>query len=148
MMNEISDAIKIVGISTITSNEAAFSQNTIGKLWETFLKTSIKEKLTGISSTSIFAVYSDYEDGYKGKYKITIGYAVKDVDKIPEGLTTVTIPAGKYKIFKSKSQAPEDIINTWKMIWQIDSTIFQPNFVTTFEEYKDNNEVVIHIGYE
>lgn len=147
-MNQIEKGIKIVGISTVTSNEAAFKQNTIGKLWDEFLKTPIKEKLADISSSSLFAVYSDYEDGYTGKYKITIGYAVNDVNKIPNGLTTVTIPAEKYKIFKSKSQAPEDIVDTWKTIWQIDSNIFQPNFVTTFEEYKDNNEVMIHIGYE
>ena len=147
-MNQIETGIKIVGVSTVTSNEAAFNQNTIGKLWDEFLKTPIKEELADISSSSIFAVYSDYEDGYKGKYKITIGYAVKEVNKIPNGLTTVTIAAGKYKTFKSKSQAPEDIVETWKMIWQIDSNMFQPNFVTTFEEYKDNNEVMIHIGHE
>lgn len=147
-MNQIEKDIKILGISTVTSNEAAFNQNTIGKLWDEFLKTPIKEKLADISSSSIFAVYSDYEDGYTGKYKITIGYAVKDINIIPNGFTTVTIPSGKYKIFKSKSGAPEDIVDTWKTIWQIDSNIFQPNFVTTFEEYKDNNEVMIHIGYE
>jgi len=147
-MNQIERGINIIGISTVTSNKAAFSQNTIGKLWDDFLKTPIKEKLTDISSSSIFAVYSDYEDGYEGKYKITIGYAVNEVKEIPNGLTTVTIPAGKYKTFKSKSRAPEDIVDVWKTIWQIDPNTFQPNFVTTFEEYKDNNEVVISIGYD
>jgi len=146
-MNKIVKPIKIVGISTITSNEAAQIQNTIGKLWDEFLKTPIKEKLVDASSSSIFAVYSDYESGCEGKYKITIGYAVNDVINIPNGLTTITIPPGKYKTFKSKSQKPEDIVDVWKTIWQIDSNILQPNFVTTFEEYKDN-EVVIHIGYE
>lgn len=146
-MNQIEKSINIAGISTVTSNEAAFNQNTIGKLWAEFLKSPIKEKLADISSSSIFAVYSDYEDGYNGKYKITIGYAVEGDNKIPDGLTKTTIPAGKYKIFKTKSPAPEDIIDTWKKIWQIDSNEFQPNFVTTFEEYKDTNEVVIYIGY-
>lgn len=147
-MIQIETDIKIVGISTVTSNEAAFKQNTIGKLWDEFLKGPIKDKIADISSSSIFAVYSDYEDGYKGNYTITIGYAVKDTKIIPNGLTEVIIPAGKYKTFKSKSRAPEDIVDTWKTIWQIDSNIFQPNFVTTFEEYKENNEVLIHIGYE
>lgn len=147
-MNQIESAIKIVGISTVTSNEAAFTQNTIGKLWDEFLKMSIKENLTDITSSSIFAVYSDYEDGYNGKYRITIGYAISNINKIPNDLTIATISAGKYRSFQSKSNAPEDIINTWKMIWQIDSNTFQPNFVTTFEEYKDNNEVIIHIGYD
>lgn len=146
-MNQIDKSINIVGISTITSNEAALNQHTIGKLWNEFLSTPIKEKLAGISSPSVFAVYSNYENGYQGKYQITIGYAVNDTSTIPNGLTTVTIPAGKYKIFKSKSPAPEDIVDTWKTIWQLDSSILQPNFVTTFEEYKDN-EVMIYIGHE
>lgn len=145
-MTNISEPINIIGISTITSNAAALNQNTIGKLWAEFLKTPIKEKLSNISSSSIFAVYSDYENGYQGQYKITIGYAVNEVSDTPKGLTTVTIPAGKYKVFKSQN-APEDIINTWKTIWQIDSSVLKPNFVATFEEYKDN-EVLIHIGYE
>ncbi len=146
-VSEINKAIKIVGISTITSNELALNQNTIGKLWGEFLSSSINDKLADISSSSIFAVYSDYENGYQGKYKITIGYAVNDISNIPDGLSTVTIPAGKYRIFNCKSGAPEDIVETWKTIWQIDPNVFQPNFITTFEEYKDN-EVSIYIGYE
>lgn len=147
-MNKIEKTIRIAGVSTITSNEAAFNQNTIGKLWDDFFKNPIKEKITDILSSSVFAVYSDYEDGYKGKYKITIGYAVNDSIKIPNELTTVTIPSGKYKSFNSKSRAPEDIVDIWKTIWQIDRNIFQPNFITTFEEYKANNEVRICIGYD
>ena len=146
-MNQIENDIKIIGISTVTSNEAAFTQNTIGQLWNEFLNTSIKEKLSDLTSSSLFAVYSDYENGYAGKYKITIGYAVKNLDNIPDGLTTVTIPAGKYEVFKSKSCSPVDIVDTWKTIWQIDPATFKPNFVTTFEEYKDTNEVVIYVGY-
>ncbi len=147
-MKEITNTVKVVGVSTITSNEAAFKQNTIGKLWGEFLNASIEEKIADISSSSIFAVYSDYEDGYAGKYRITIGYAVNHINKVPDGLMMANIPVGKYKIFKSKSNAPKDIVDAWEMIWKLDPNIFQPNFVTTFEEYKDNNEVIIHIGYE
>lgn len=147
-MNNLERPINIIGISTVTSNAAAFQHNTIAKLWNEFLSTPIKEQLTDITSSSIFAVYTDYENGYEGNYKLTIGYAITDTQHIPKGLTVTTIPAGKYQAFPSKSQAPEDIVNTWKTIWQIAPTILQPNFVATFEEYKDNNEVIIHIGHE
>jgi predicted transcriptional regulator YdeE len=140
--------ITIIGISTITSTEAALTQHTIGKLWNEFLQTPIKDKLGEVSSSSIYAVYSDYENGYTGKYKLTIGYAVNDVREIPEGLTTVTIPAGKYKTFPSKSHAPQDVLAVWKTIWEIDSAVLKPNFIVTFEEYKDNQEVLVHIGYD
>lgn len=139
-------AIKIAGIGIITTNEAAHNQNTIGKLWEEFLKTPIKEKLVNISSTSVFAVYSDYENGDKGKYKVTIGYAVSDTNNIPKELTTVTIPAGNYKTFKSKSHAPTDIVDVWKTIWAIDPHTFRRDFIADYEEYKET-EATINIGY-
>src|SRR3989339_529998 len=100
----------IVGMSIVTSNDAAQNQNTIGKLWEAFLQSSIKEQLKNISSPSIFAVYSDYENGYMGKYKITIGYAVDDLSAIPKELSVVVIPSGNYKVYHSKSQDVQDII--------------------------------------
>lgn len=147
-MNRLDDSMTIVGISILTSNEAAKNQNTIGKLWDEFSKASIKDKLSDmLPSSSVFAVYSDYENGFTGKYKITIGYAVKNSSSIPEGLSAVTIPVGNYKTYKSKSQSPVDIIETWKMIWQTDPNVFRRNFIADFEEYKDN-DVIIHIGYE
>lgn len=146
-MHQIENNINIIGISIMTSNEAAFTQNTIEKLWQEFFKNPIKEKLSNLLSTSIYAVYSDYENGYNGKYRITIGYAVKETNEIPNGLTKTIIPAGKYKIFQSKSHAPEDIVDTWKIIWKSDSNIFQPDFKAMYEEYKNTNEVMVHVSY-
>lgn len=139
--------IKVVGISTITTNEAAQNQNTIGNLWDDFLKMPIKEKLSDIISPSVFAVYSEYENGYQGKFKITIGYAVNDTSNTPNDLTTVTIPTGNYKTYKAKSRAVEDIVDTWKTIWQVDPHLFPRSFVADFEEYNEN-EVAINIGYK
>jgi predicted transcriptional regulator YdeE len=144
-MHKINNPIHIVGISKITSNEAAQNENEIGKLWDVFLKTPIKEKLKDIISDSIFAVYSNYENGHKGKYLITIGYSVKDPNNLFEGLTAVTVPAGNYKEYKAKSPSVEDIVAEWQAIWASDSNVFHRSFVADFEEYK-GSEVVINIG--
>lgn len=137
-------SIQIVGISTITSNDAAFKQNTIGKLWESFLKNPIKDKLQ-LSSESIFAVYSDYENKHHGLYKITIGHAVDNTNNIPQELSIVTIPEGNYRQFNPKSQTPEDIIATWKSIWDADMDALQRNYIVDFEEYNESG-VKIFIG--
>ncbi len=137
----------IVGMSIVTSNDAAQNQNTIGKLWEAFLQSSIKEQLKNISSPSIFAVYSDYENGYMGKYKITIGYAVDDLSAIPKELSVVVIPSGNYKVYHSKSQDVQDIINTWQTIWQLDPKLFLRSFVADFEEYTSDGKMTINIAY-
>lgn len=138
--------ISILGLSIITSNEEAFKENTIGKLWDRFLESSIKEKLNNIISPHVYAVYSDYEDGFKRNYKITIGYAVQDLHHIPTGLTSAIIPAGKYQIYKA-GKSPEEIIGTWQKIWAISSTKLPRNFIADFEEYSDEG-VAIHIGYK
>jgi len=146
-MNEINTPIYIAGISKVTSNEAAMTDNEIGKFWDMFSKAPIKEKLQNIISPSVFAVYSDYENGHQGKYKLTIGYAVKDPNHIPDDLSAVTIPAGNYKGYKAKSLSPEDIVAVWQTIWATDVNALNRNYVADFEEYRAN-EVVISIGYE
>ncbi|MDO8954519.1 MAG: effector binding domain-containing protein [Gammaproteobacteria bacterium] len=103
--------------------------------------------MAGLISTDIFSVYSDYEDGYKGKYKTTIGYAVSDPASIPEGLSVVTIPARSYKKFPAKSGAPVDIIAAWQTIWATDPTVFHRSFIADCEVYSDTG-AIIYIGYD
>jgi predicted transcriptional regulator YdeE len=144
-MNELGQPVYIVGISAMTSNDVG--ANEIAKLWQDFFTAPIKEKLANIASASVFSVYSDYENGCKGKYKITIGYAVSDLNNIPHGLTAVTIPAGSYQTYKAKSRNPEDIVAVWQTIWATAADLLPRNFAADFEEYKED-EVMIHIGYK
>ncbi len=146
-MNKLEHPIHIAGISLITSNQEAQIHNTIGNLWHDFMKFSLKDKLKDLSSPHIYAVYSDYENGDKGGYKITIGHAVNNLDNVPDELSSITIPAGNYKTYKAKSSSPEDIVETWKMIWKQDSNQLNRSFQTDFEEYSDN-QVMINIGYQ
>lgn len=146
-MSKINQPIHVAGISILTSNEEAFKNNTIGKLWDDFLKSSIKEQLhNSLLSDKTYAVYSNYESGYNGKYRITIGYSIDKAKKIPVELTTVMIPAGNYKIFPAKNQVA-DIISTWKTIWETDPKTLSPNFIVNFEEYSDA-DMKIYIGHE
>src|SRR5688572_5644230 len=142
-MNTITKPIYVVGMSIITSNDVA--EKEIGEHWALFLKTPIKEKLTNIISSSVFAVYSDYENGCQAKYKLTIGYAVSSLEDAPQELTAVTIPAGNYKIYQAKSRTPEDIIAVWQEIWATDANTLPRNFIADFEEYSEHG-VTVSIG--
>lgn len=145
-MTTLHNPIHIAGISIVTSNDEAFKENTIGKLWEEFLKLPVKEKLGAIASHNCYSVYSDYENGDKGKYKVTLGYAVENLDGVSPELSVTTIPAGDYKIFKSGSASKEDVVTTWQQIWGTSSKALPRNFVADFEEYNENG-VLIYIGY-
>lgn len=144
-MTKLDNAIYIVGISTITSNEEAFKSNTIGKLWDEFAKSPIKEKLDTLSSNNVYAVYSDYENDHTGKYKITIGYAINETKNIPSQYSVMTIPSGKYQQFKPKSLSTEHLVETWQTIWKTNPELLQRNYKADFEEYNDK-DVSIYIG--
>jgi predicted transcriptional regulator YdeE len=145
-MQHIDKPLYIIGISTIaTNNPEGF--NKIGELWNNFFQSSIAEQLSNKISPNIFSVYSDYENGYKGNYKITIGYAVTDINDIPEGLKSITIPAGKYRTYLTKSPAPEDILATWQEIWTLDPEQFPRTFIADFQEHTED-KVMISVGYK
>lgn len=147
IMNTIKKPLHIVGVSTITSNELAQTENSIGKLWAHFLNINIKEMLESLASPSIFSVYSHYENDYHGKYTVTIGYAVPDISNIPRGLSIVIIPAGNYKKFESQNNSPEAIVDVWKTIWSTDPNELHRNFIADFEEYHAD-DVSIYVGYD
>lgn len=136
-MTELTQNIIVVGISIITSNEEAFIQNTIGNLWQSFLASSIHDRLASISP-AIYAVYSDYESNEQGKYRFTLGYAVSDTEEVPEDLNSITIPGGKYKIYPAKTSTVEDIIETWQTIWNTDKSELPRAFNVDFEKHTGN----------
>lgn len=144
-MKKIEKPIHIVGLSIVTTNEKAMTENSIGLLWDLFLKSALKEKLSGLVSDHVFAVYSDYENQYHGHYKITIGYALHHLQNVPEELAQVTIPSGNYQVFPVEKQTPEAIIATWQTIWNGDPNSLPRNYIADFEEYSGHG-VNINIG--
>lgn len=136
-------AIKIVGVSTVTSNDVAAKE--IGALWEKFSKSNIAEKLPGCDHTQVFSVYSDYESDHTGKYRVTIGHAVTEESEIPNQLSSVMIPKGNYKEFEVKSPSPADIVAVWKKIWSEDMKTLPRNYISDFEVYTENG-TNIYIG--
>jgi predicted transcriptional regulator YdeE len=145
-MHQTNTPIYIVGISTIAENNPEGFKK-IGELWQNFFNTPIKEKLNNIISDNIFCAYSDYENGYKGKYKTTLGYKVNNIDFIPAEFTIVTIPAGNYEKYISKSNSAEDTLVAWQKIWALDPEKYPRTFIADFQEHTEK-EVLIYIGYQ
>lgn len=140
------EVMHVAGFSIVTSTAVAMAHNEIGQLWEKFADRPIKEQLGELASPSVFAVYSDYENGFIGKYRVTVGYAVRDITNIPAGLTVVTVPTGSYRSFPVKTHMPEDIVATWQTIWATDPQALPRNFIADVEEYRES-DVVIYIGF-
>ncbi len=103
-----------------------------------------------------YAVYTDYSSDEYGEYLYFIGEAVEKIEKLPLGLSTVSIQAGKYlKFTTAAGKMPEVIVQAWQNIWSstkenlLDGT---RNYRTDFEVYDErandprNTVVDIFVG--
>ncbi|MFW2135719.1 GyrI-like domain-containing protein [Chryseobacterium sp. TY4] len=144
-------ALKIVGIETRTSNENAVAIEDLGKLWAQFFGEKIASKIPNKISDNIYAVYTDYETDYQGKYTIIIGCAVENLDKIPEGLIGRKFAAQKSVKFLAKGEILKAVGETWGKIWAKDKELNR-TYLHDYEVYGEkaqdpnNAEIEIFIG--
>lgn len=137
---------KIIGITTRASNSDTGS---ISVLWGRFYSEGTLNKIPAKLSSEVISLYSDYEGDHTKPYNLTIGCRVGDAENIPDGMTTKTIPAGKYAVFTAKGKMPGSIVDAWQKIWNAD---IERTYVCDFELYgeksadPENAEVEIYIG--
>lgn len=114
-------AFNIIGISLRTSNAHAFSENSIGNLWQRFFAEQISSKIPNKQDSATLALYYDFETDKDGFYTILIGHRVTDLNNVPNGMTGVSIPAQKRVIFTTP-QGPvfPGIVATWQKIWKLE----------------------------
>jgi predicted transcriptional regulator YdeE len=109
---------KIIGISTETTNENGQSIKDVEEIWGKFWGENISDKIPNKESDEIYAVYTDYESDYTGKYTLIIGFPVTTLDNTPDGFVGQEISIGKNEKYISKGKMPEAILKTWTEIWQ------------------------------
>lgn len=145
------ESFNIIGISVKTTNENCQSMKDLGKLWNNFYSENIISRIPDKLSDDIYSVYTDYKSDYKGEYTTVIGYKVKSLDSIPEGLTGKRIQAGKYFKYTAKGKMPDVVMGMWKELWSKDKELNRA-YTSDFEVYgkksqnPDNAEVDIYIA--
>jgi predicted transcriptional regulator YdeE len=113
------DEFTVVGISARTSNPREMTPDgVIGKLWARFMRDGILAGIPHRADPSIVSVYSNYASDKDGEYDFLLGARVKSSAALPEGLTAVTVPAGRYAIFTSdQGPAARVVMDAWKRVW-------------------------------
>lgn len=109
---------KIIGVSTQTTNENGQSIKDVEALWNTFWNKNITAQIPNKINENIYAVYTDYESDYKGKYTLIIGYLVSNLNNVPNNFVGREISVGNTEKFISKGKMPEAILKTWSEIWE------------------------------
>lgn len=147
--------IKLVGLKRIrTSNEAEFNPEKaqIGVCLQQYAQENYPSKIENRKTPGkTFAVYSEYESDYKGKYSWFIGEEVTEFGDIAEGMESLCIPAQIYSKFTTDAgMMPNVVIEAWQKIWQMDDA--NRNYKMDFEVYDQraqdpaNSVVDIYIG--
>lgn len=131
--------MKIIGISTVTTNANGQSAENLGKLWGRFFEENISAKIPNKVSDEIYAVYTDYESNYLGKYTTIIGQKVESLDTVPENLMAREFPNENFQKFVAKGEMPNAVVEVWKEIWQKDEQLGR-KYTYDYEIYGEKSQ--------
>jgi predicted transcriptional regulator YdeE len=152
----IREEIKLIGIAVRTTNKQEMDPATakISGLYGRFFQEQIADNIpnkTPLAAT--VAVYTKYESDHSGAYDLIVGRAVNSLGSIPEGMTGVTIPAGRYLLFNANGPMPKALIDTWEHIltwfpptYSPKSSKLQRAYTTDYEVQTGNDRAEIYIA--
>jgi len=141
----MTNGFKIIGISIRTKNANNQAQQDLGKLWRQFYSENIIAKIPNKISSSILAIYTDYESDYAGEYTAIIGVPVSTLDEIPSGFVGREFEADTFRKFVAKGEMPQAVADTWGDIWQQDKELNR-KYSYDFEIHDGSDEVEILIA--
>ncbi|MDM1071961.1 effector binding domain-containing protein [Empedobacter brevis] len=145
------NTLKIIGITTQTSNNDGQAIKDLGELWRQFFDENLIAKIPNAISSNIYAVYTDYESDFTGKYTTIIGLEVASLDEIPEGMVGREFQPQTFKKYIAKGELHEAVGKTWTEIWNDDKNLNR-TYNYDYELYTDkaqnpmDAEIEIYIG--
>lgn len=106
------------------------------------------------ADSNLTIVYTDYSSDASGDYTYVLGVRVTAVDKVPDGMIRVEVPAGKYAVVESeKGSLPEVLPQVWRRIQTMSPAEMggQRAFKADFEVYPEgfdwqNAQIPVYIG--
>jgi len=145
-------AFDVIGISARTTNTTERGGGgEIPKIWQRLFMENVLNRIPDRSDDAIVAVYTNYAGDENADYTYVLGAKVKSGTKAPDGMVSVSIPAGKYDEFVSaKGPGPEVIPPLWMHVYSYFQTPGSPKraFKSDFERYEgpmDPNAMQAHI---
>lgn len=150
--------MKLIGITARTSNAGEFNPETakIGATIQKYITEALYNKIPNRKTPGrTYCIYTEYETDHTGAYTYFVGEEVEVDSEVPEGFSTITIPAQSYARFTTESgQMPAVCINAWMDIWKMTSEDLGSDraFKADFEVYDEraldpaNTVLDIYIG--
>lgn len=138
--------IKLIGITTITSNAAEMNHDTakIGAIMQRFFTENMQDKIVNRKNPGkVFSVYTNYESDENGEYTYFLGEEVTSFEDVEENFETLTIPSQTYTKFTSNpGPMPAVVIDMWQDIWKMNVSELggQRAYIADFEVYDEKEK--------
>jgi predicted transcriptional regulator YdeE len=147
------ESFNVIGKPATTTNEAEMKgEGVIPTKWQDFYQAQLLEKIPNKKNSIILALYTDYQSDETGPYTFAIGTEVSNINEVPKGMKSFSIPEGHYKVFTTrKGPVNEVVVEAWQYIWEWSKTN-ERAFLTDFELYDErcadpeNAQVDIYIS--
>ena len=143
-------AFNVIGIYLRTTNENAKASGDIAALWKRFFVENILDQIPNKIDSSIYSVYTEYEDDYTKAYTVILGCKVASLEVIPPGMMGKRILGGRFAKFTAKGNIHQGaVFSEWVNIW---NTKLDRKYSADFEVYDEraknpeDAEVDIFIG--
>lgn len=142
----------VVGIETKTSGKKENLYSDVESLWSRFFREGVMTKIPNQKDNEVLNIYSEYKDGNSLPVNCIMGKRVEFIDKkLPKGVMSIEIPAGKYMKFTAKGALPGCVREMWDFIHELEPEF---SYAPSFDVYgpktadPDNAEVDIYVAVQ
>ncbi len=144
---------KTAAVLTARTNNASPEMGAvIGGLWQKFYSEGIYNSVKNRIDAYALGLYTEYASDEKGDYTAAVGCAVNSAEGLPEGMSVIKIPAGKYAVFSitgemDTAEQLAAIQKLWQELWDMD---LDRSYICDFEEYRSADpklaDIKVYIG--
>lgn len=150
--NNIMQSVKVepfnlIGIAIRTTNENGQAEKEIAELWNKFLAENTVEQIPNKIDSTIYSLYTDYEDDHTKPYTAILGCKVSTLDNIPQHMIGKSFEGGNYIKTSVKGDLMQGIIlKEWARIFTLD---IDRNFEADFEVFgeKAQNPSIAEVDF-
>lgn len=134
----------VAGLTIRTSNNDSNMSQSIGNLWQKFFADGVYQSILNKQNDKSIGLYSNYESNVQAAYDLMVCCEIRDTTRLPSGVNTQIIPAGKYAKFIVHGDVQQAVAEFWTKLWSMD---LDRKYSCDFEEYQsgDMNNAEIHI---
>jgi predicted transcriptional regulator YdeE len=152
---ESQPAFTVIGVSVRTDNhEEAGGNGMIPQLWQRVMQEGLLENVPSRADGNLTVVYTNYASDNSGEYTYVLGVRVTSVDKVPDAMVAVNVPAGRYAVVESDKGSLQEVMpKVWRRInTTLAGQLGGPRaFKADFEVYPEgfdwqNAQIGVHLG--